>query len=241
MSGALKLARCTKFTSLCAFLPNGLCLDSLAQESGVVEVVDHLPGFNAEAGQALRLDIWDEDVIVNHNLKIGAGNNVSAGTLNSLIQLLSDYDSYFDTTVSLTVAEEFKRVFFLSLNSFTSPDILLTKIIQLYDVPDELDDIDVSLHQLSVIGMIKHWIELCGDWDWKSDKLRSKLLKFIEGGITTSGHVLKVRELKSLLNKTTTKPAVRALLNLFYLCVCLCVTDLCDSSVLFFSCVASER
>lgn len=181
---------------------------SIAKEERVQENLDHLPSFYVdEESEALKLDVWEEDIIPNQNLRI-EGMLVYAGTLNVLLHMLVDYGAF----VSMTEEddgrfyEEFRLCFFWMLHSFTSPEVLLKKLIQLFEVPDELEETSGREHQNIVISLLKFWIENC-KWDWSREKLQEQALKFVEGPASTAGLLLEARELRQAIHLVSKEAA----------------------------------
>jgi hypothetical protein len=81
---------------------------------------------------AAALEIWEEQDPSNIRIE---GMLVFAGTLTTLVQLLVDYESFvqFMDDDDERYVEEYRLCFFHMLNSFTTPDILLQKLQQLYE------------------------------------------------------------------------------------------------------------
>jgi len=92
--------------------------------------------------------IWEEPVSDEGRLIFSSdGNSIRRGTLNKLITRLTD-----DLNVN------FMKTFITTYRSFTTPHLLLKKIIQRYHVPTKLNE-DKTVIQLRCSNLLKHWVE----------------------------------------------------------------------------------
>jgi len=132
---------------------------------------------------------------------------IRLGTLNKLIADLTTQteDDHIDM--------EFSRMFFSVYTRFTSSMTLLEKLIERYDVEEELLD-DEKWEQLPgtkarVCQVVQLWVDRYG-WDFtKSENLNARLRSFIEGPLSRDGNVGVVKQLKTsmiLLQKKKNAP-----------------------------------
>ncbi len=113
------------------------------------------------------IDIWEEKEDSRSNIIRGkdAGNKafIRAANLNKLVQVL---------TLEKTDAV-YLRTFFYTYQSFTSPEVLLKKLMQKYNVPiprgqvvdDKFKNEVLEPVQTRVCRVLKFWIEQC-PWDF---------------------------------------------------------------------------
>ena len=119
---------------------------------------------------------------------------VVGGTLNILIRYLTNtklYDSNFINT------------FLLTYRSFTTPDFLLHKLIERYNVPDRLEADQKQLVQMRVCVVMKLWVE-----KFNSDEERQllpELNHFIDEALSHQDAPPVVKGLKKSVQKLTEK------------------------------------
>eukprot|EP01094_Clydonella_sp_ATCC50884_P017153 TRINITY_DN2930_c0_g1_i4.p1 TRINITY_DN2930_c0_g1~~TRINITY_DN2930_c0_g1_i4.p1 ORF type:complete len:663 (-),score=176.22 TRINITY_DN2930_c0_g1_i4:230-2110(-) len=98
---------------------------------------------------------------------------IKAATLNKLVCKLTS-DTGFD--------QSFVDMFLMTYKSFTTPDILLSKIIQRFQAPEsakeELGEKSIHLVQMRVSVVLKKWISLYVQ-DFESENVLSQLQMFI--------------------------------------------------------------
>eukprot|EP01114_Cavostelium_apophysatum_P000982 TRINITY_DN10849_c0_g1_i1.p1 TRINITY_DN10849_c0_g1~~TRINITY_DN10849_c0_g1_i1.p1 ORF type:complete len:988 (-),score=251.34 TRINITY_DN10849_c0_g1_i1:62-3025(-) len=168
-----------------------------------VEVVDHLPGRN-DTKEEHDVNIWEETADTPSNIvkskQEGSDRTVIvAATLNKLVQhLTSEKEKVHDV--------QFMRTFLYSYQSFTSPEMLLKKLIQRYHVPLPKgmpeDKFKAELQQpirSRVCNVIKYWVDKCS-WDF-NEKLLSNLNAFIDGPLSRDGNLSLVKQLRNSINK----------------------------------------
>jgi hypothetical protein len=201
----LNLAKRRLPTNLSMWSPQ---IFAMAKEDRVQENVEHLASFYVdEESEALKLDVWDEDIVPNQNLRI-EGMLVYAGTLNVLLHMLVDYGAFVNMAEEEDgrFFEEFRLCFFWMLHSFTSPEVLLKKMAQLFEVPDELEELNGREHQGILTGLLRFWIENC-KWDWTREKLQEQALKFVEGPMSSAGLLLEAREIRQAVMQVSKQAA----------------------------------
>eukprot|EP00004_Rigifila_ramosa_P014937 TRINITY_DN343_c0_g1_i1.p1 TRINITY_DN343_c0_g1~~TRINITY_DN343_c0_g1_i1.p1 ORF type:complete len:1009 (-),score=276.87 TRINITY_DN343_c0_g1_i1:65-2644(-) len=145
----------------------------------------------AAANEPDDADIWGEaDSDTNLQLEMGSDGmqTVKAGTLNKLVERLT-HDKISDLT--------FMKTFITTYQSFTSPDMLLTKLIQRYHVPKkEGSTVSAQPIQLRVCSCLKFWIEThYPDFD---EKMSERLKAFIKNSVEKDGHKLLASQLKQV-------------------------------------------
>eukprot|EP01156_Anaeramoeba_ignava_P002039 Anaeramoba_ignava/a217381_69.p1 GENE.a217381_69~~a217381_69.p1 ORF type:complete len:764 (-),score=277.08 a217381_69:108-2399(-) len=137
--------------------------------------------------------IWDEPQNTNIIYK-EKEDQIKAASLNKLVERLTDekehHLQYFET-------------FLMTYQSFTTPKMLLRKLIQRWHVPKSKNMADEIFRpkkrsiQLRVCNVIKNWIEK--HYSDFQTKLKKEMLDFIENTIATDGHVSLSNQLKNLL------------------------------------------
>jgi len=208
-----------------------------------VPVVDRLPKRSMDVSEQQDVNIWDElfECFTNGNgsrknimlvtpegLEVTSANQqdkvvIKAATLNRLVQVLtSEKDKVQDV--------QFVKTFLYTYQSFTSPEMLLKKLIQRYHVPyplpkeyitantfgfssssdapevTSLDNFKTELQQpirTRVCSVIKYWIDRCG-WDF-DEKLQSTLKSFIDGPLSRDGNLSLVKQLRNSISKLQKK------------------------------------
>eukprot|EP00004_Rigifila_ramosa_P013693 TRINITY_DN3055_c0_g1_i25.p1 TRINITY_DN3055_c0_g1~~TRINITY_DN3055_c0_g1_i25.p1 ORF type:complete len:515 (+),score=168.11 TRINITY_DN3055_c0_g1_i25:82-1545(+) len=154
---------------------------------------DHIPDVAADPldkeEDTEDTNIWEEKenfengeptiIMKDQDDVVGAGAvMIIAGTLNRLISALT-YDKS---------GTQYKEVFLLTYQTFTNPEILLRKLIQLYHVPndDKLSEEENQKRekhiQLKVCNILKTWLDKYL-YDF-NDKLLSTITKFIDTDLT---------------------------------------------------------
>lgn len=101
------------------------------EEDAEVEVVDHLPG-RIDSQEGEDVNIWEEPPDSRKNIVFAKGKEeggkkaIKAASLNKLIQLLtSEQDKAHDLNI---------KNFLYTYHTFTSPEMLLKKLIQRYNL-----------------------------------------------------------------------------------------------------------
>lgn len=92
--------------------------------------------------------------------------------------------------------KQYKKLFMLSYPSFTSPEKLLNKLIQLYIFASESKS---GISEAKVIGIIKYWMEQY-PYDW-SEKLLSILNNFIDHHLIREKDQTPKKQLRSIIAK----------------------------------------
>ncbi len=150
------------------------------------EFLGHLGGLELggeeETDGALAGDkaIWEEEEDNPSNIILKPVENdpgleqVTAGTLNKLVERL---------TKDKGLAAKFRDTFLLTYRSFTTPDRLLEKLRQRYNVPvvDPNSEDEAATRkaiQLRVVNVVRHWLE-SAFFDF-NDSLVTKLTEFIK-------------------------------------------------------------
>lgn len=122
-------------------------------------------------------NIWDDEIENEQNIRFERGtNNVSAATFNKLVIRLTS-----DQKLDLG----FVKTFLLTYRAYTSPKILLQKLIERYNVirppHKSINEFNTSKTkiQLRVINALKFWLEL--GFDFQDDgSLQRQMMDFIE-------------------------------------------------------------
>jgi len=175
-----------------------------------VEVIDHLPGRN-DTKEEHDVNIWDEPSDDSTNIvkdrEEGSDRMIIvSATLNKLVQhLTSEKEKVHDVS--------FMRTFLYTYQSFTSPEMLLKKLIQRYHVPlpkgVQEDKFKTELQQpirTRVCNVMKYWIDKCS-WDF-NEKMISNLNSFINGPLSRDGNLSLVKQLRNSINKLHKKKNV---------------------------------
>ncbi|PRP84110.1 hypothetical protein PROFUN_04101 [Planoprotostelium fungivorum] len=160
--------------------------------------IDHLR-HNEEVEQIQ--SSWDEPdepmYIQREKTPEGKPGLIRLGTLNKLVVDLTTQ------TIDPHIDMEFSRMFLSVFTRFTSPATLLEKLIERYDVKEELLDDDQWEHlpgtKIRVCQVLQLWVEKFG-WDFKNEALNARLRSFIEGPLSRDGNVGVVKQLKTSLN-----------------------------------------
>jgi hypothetical protein len=77
-----------------------------------------------------------------------------------------------------TVDSNFTNTFLLTYRSFTTPEQLLKKLLERYDVSDEVSDKSKGIIQMRVCVVLKRWVELFNDE--RETQLIGQLSDFID-------------------------------------------------------------
>lgn len=159
-----------------------------------------------EETQTTDVNIWEEgdgeDFITftdDPDSAEGGKKIIKAATLNKLVCKLTS-DTGFDQT--------FVDMFLMTYKSFTTPDILLSKIIQRFQAPEAaregLGDKNISLVQMRVGIVLKKWITLYVD-DFEAENVQSQLQMFINFLRTSKDKTAQAnaRQLQAAFQKAT--------------------------------------
>lgn len=150
----------------------------------IMKMVDsqRLQSKNSDGDSDSDGSIWDDS---NPSLFLwepeenAENGTLRAGTLNKLIQVLTSAQN-FDNT--------FLKTFITTYRSFTTPWVLLSKLIERFNVPKdkEPDEKNVMAIQLRVAVVIKHWV-VTQFYDFDED-LVTRLLHFAGTSLPEAGH-----------------------------------------------------
>ncbi|KAL6047136.1 Ras guanine nucleotide exchange factor F [Balamuthia mandrillaris] len=156
-----------------------------------VEQIEHLPGRekNEEGTDVL---VWEERPDCEDNIvkvKSDDGITLCAGTLNKLIaHLVPEPEKPTDF--------KFMQCFINTLHGFTTPEIVVKKLVQRYNVPIpkgmNYREYKGNLHSpiaKRVCNVFKFWLEACSNDFRRDDKLLSRLNSFIHGPLTQDGFI----------------------------------------------------
>ncbi|KAJ5075793.1 ras guanine nucleotide exchange factor i-related [Anaeramoeba ignava] len=136
----------------------------------------------------------DSNIIYQEDKDTGEQKKIKAASLNKLVERLTHEQEH-----SLPYLE----TFLMTYQSFTTPKMLLRKLIQRWHVPKSKNMADEIFRpkkrsiQLRVCNVIKNWIEK--HYSDFQTKLKKEMLDFIENTIATDGHVSLSNQLKNLL------------------------------------------
>jgi hypothetical protein len=117
---------------------------------------------------------------------------IEHATLNKLVARVTDADNY---------DSNFQDIFIFTYRSFTSPDMLLHKLIQRYSTKDKVSESVGERIRVRVIFFVCQWLER--DYHNLDKSVVEKLMIFIE---TTVGHERGQQLLKILDRVSKTKP-----------------------------------
>ncbi|KAF2074781.1 hypothetical protein CYY_003927 [Polysphondylium violaceum] len=137
---------------------------------------------------------------------------VKSGSLNKLVEHLT-HDSKVDL--------QFLKTFLMTYQSFCTPEILMSKLIQRYNVPSSVSESSTRTIQIRVINVLKKWVdEYSSDFN---EKLSLQLRGFIDqlstkypgpaSGILKSLNKIfeesnSINENKQIFNERTPEPNV---------------------------------
>eukprot|EP00026_Physarum_polycephalum_P002180 Phypoly_transcript_02185.p1 GENE.Phypoly_transcript_02185~~Phypoly_transcript_02185.p1 ORF type:complete len:940 (-),score=130.13 Phypoly_transcript_02185:39-2858(-) len=179
-----------------------------------VELVDHMVGAgrNDQLDNEDDIDIWLEPEDTRKNIVRTTDESgkpvIRAANLNKLVQALTyDRDKAPDP--------HYLKMFFYTYQSFTSPQMLLKKLIQKYHVrvekgvvvDDKFKAEVIEPVQTRVCRVLKFWIEQC-PWDFNgptSEKLLNSLNAFIDGPLSRDSNFTLVKQLRNSITKTMKK------------------------------------
>eukprot|EP00761_Pharyngomonas_kirbyi_P009972 gb/GECH01009990.1/.p1 GENE.gb/GECH01009990.1/~~gb/GECH01009990.1/.p1 ORF type:complete len:854 (+),score=250.42 gb/GECH01009990.1/:1-2562(+) len=155
--------------------PETIFKDDLHEDSEVLtgSIYAHVAAGDEDDEDVLR-SIWDEGPDAQEeNVKYGEGDNekrLVAGTLNKLVEKLTD---------STAPEGKYMDTFLVTYRSFTTPDILLMKLMERWNVPETPEwEAQKDQIRLRVGNVIRHWLESY-IFDWNQNMLRI-LNRFIE-------------------------------------------------------------
>ena len=158
------------------------------------------------------INIWDEPA--EGNLSLDADGMIKCATLNKLVELISSQR----TEMSLV------QTFLTTYQSFATPELLFSKLLERFTVPDRIPDAEATLIQMKVGNVLRKWIESCiGDFSpdlmsrlnifikdlgYNENKTLASLSRTLRNAIVKAekqGQASKVRQ----FNQTTPPPKVR--------------------------------
>lgn len=168
-------------------------------------------GWIAAAERAgLGTNIWKEPADSPDNLVLDPKTGkVSAATLNKLVMRMTA------TTSSEDYDPKFMQAFLITYQSFTTPVVLLNKLLERYHVPTSTCEPGMSEAewrekvvfpiQFRVVNILNQWLDTCFD-DFDAF-LVTKLNKFIQLSLPADGHSPLAKKLaKTLIKKTSADP-----------------------------------
>ncbi|KAL6073663.1 RasGEF domain containing protein [Balamuthia mandrillaris] len=156
-----------------------------------VEQIEHLPG-REKNEEGTDVPVWEERPDCEDNIvkvKSDDGITLCAGTLNKLIaHLVPEPEKPTDF--------KFMQCFINTLHGFTTPEIVVKKLVQRYNVPIpkgmNYREYKGNLHSpiaKRVCNVFKFWLEACSNDFRRDDKLLSRLNSFIHGPLTQDGFI----------------------------------------------------
>jgi len=147
------------------------------------------------------MNIWEEpeeDNIIWYTPPNTTKNLIKAATLNKLVEQLTQERDY-DT--------EFQRAFLMTYQSFTTPERLLQKLMQRFQVPEKRHSNNepeirgsTTTIQLRVVGILKKWLEL--HWGDLNEQQSENFKSFLEKQIKSTNKLL-YNQLQSALQRRT--------------------------------------
>jgi hypothetical protein len=170
------------------------------------------------------VNIWEEPIkkgchhlILNNSTSSGwpkpnqSSPTLIGYTLNALvIQLTSETDYGGRYWVILTITDsEFIQTFLQTYESFATPEILLSKLIERFAVPEKIPRDKKLLIQMRVVTVLKHWIEgqvgvmyavlIASKHEAELVNIKQQLIEFLDGMSKPElGNIVqKVRKLMS--------------------------------------------
>ena len=98
-------------------------------------------------------------------------------------------------------------MFLVTYQSFATPELLFTKLLERFNVPDSISPADATVIRMKVGNVLRKWIEVCAD-DFSAD-LISRLNHFIrELGYNENKTLAALsKTLRNALTKATNKNA----------------------------------
>ncbi|KAL6080050.1 Ras guanine nucleotide exchange factor [Balamuthia mandrillaris] len=164
------------------------------EDDAEVHVYDFMPA-NAfdEEGQQELAEMYAEEHATNLLLDKDT-KEVQAGNLNTLVAWL--------TSIS-NPDLDFRKIFLFTYQSFTTPEVLLSKLIQRYHmVSNVIDSKGLTMRKQihhRIFTVIKYWLENHQP-DW-NEKLVSSLNTWIDNTLVTEGHLKLAMQLRNALAK----------------------------------------
>eukprot|EP01132_Coremiostelium_polycephalum_P008350 gene8350-10256_t len=137
------------------------------------------------------INIWDELRIIKE-IPTYTNGTILKATLNQLVLLLTN-DSNYDS--------KFLKTFITTYQSFASPGLLLTKLIERFNVPEwyTTNKTKISTIQQRVIVFLKYWI-VNQSSDFDQDVI-DQIYYFIDTTLTQDGYAELSKLLKELMDK----------------------------------------
>eukprot|EP00005_Dracoamoeba_jomungandri_P005656 CAMPEP_0174249828 /NCGR_PEP_ID=MMETSP0439-20130205/159_1 /TAXON_ID=0 /ORGANISM="Stereomyxa ramosa, Strain Chinc5" /LENGTH=845 /DNA_ID=CAMNT_0015329741 /DNA_START=94 /DNA_END=2628 /DNA_ORIENTATION=- len=146
------------------------------------------------------INIWFEGSDGTISFSEKHENCIHAATLNKLVEHLTS-EKHIDMT--------YKRAFLMTYKTFTTPENLLTKLIERYFVPstrkpsnmtaEEWRQTVVHPIQLRVVNVIRKWVEDFTEQELSNTRLLKRLRGFLENVLLPDGHSNLVTNLNNLL------------------------------------------
>ncbi len=128
---------------------------------------------------------------------------IKAATLNKLVEQLTQEKDYGTVRMTLIIVDvEFQRAFLMTYQSFTTPERLLQKLMQRFQVPEKRlgsnePEIRSSTNTIQVraVGILKKWLDL--HWGDLNEQQSENFKSFLEKRIVTYLFFAYVPDIKS--------------------------------------------
>ncbi|KAJ6230896.1 ras guanine nucleotide exchange factor i-related [Anaeramoeba flamelloides] len=143
------------------------------------------------------VNIWDEGPDSENNIII-ENELIKAGTLNKLIEKLTPPDRQKGYP-------DYMKTFLMCYQSFTTPQQVLSKLIERYHMPKRSDQTytEFKKHrkfiQMRVGNVLKKWIE--DHFSDFNDRLISEIYKFIDNTVFRDGHSSLSKNLRNAISR----------------------------------------
>jgi len=134
------------------------------------------------------LYIWDEAPDSADNIVV-SGNTLLSATLNKLVMWLTNSEKH---------DMEFRKAFFMTHQSFTTSEQLLSKLTQRYNVPADTEHGPMTDQSLVII-VLKFWVDNYA-YDF-NEKLLLGLNNFIDNTLARDGHADWAKQLRGVIAK----------------------------------------
>ena len=157
-----------------------------------IDFVDHLGALEVQLAHESVDDvpIWSEPTDPSVVNIVVDGEEVKSGTLNKLVERL---------TSSQMMDIKFRDTFVLTYRSFTTPEMLLEKLIQRYQVPPDKTRAEILAIQMRIFKFLRAWID-SSFFDF-GDVLLEKLKQFIHGPVQADGNMKPGRQILDAIKR----------------------------------------
>jgi len=173
-----------------------------------VEAQDHRSKESDASERELALHLWEAEVVPVESELVGKQQQVMAGTLNSLIT---------EVVVNPEADTNSKRVFFATFHSFTSPQVLLVKLLQYYERLSFMGEEPEERWRKAQVPLAKStteaialWLEMC-PLDFVTDSLLLFNVNYFSNTVLVNDGFLPLsKSLRNTLEKALTSHSTLA-------------------------------